>query len=102
MKEARKLGDEDQGWNFEESMRNEEKEFQKGEENEKEYWIWIEQWKLWIFCVFFFNIFSLWEIACEKVLKSFVKRRVRELFLLQRDWCGERMKLTSYFFNFDF
>jgi len=24
-------------------MKNEEKGFQKGEENEEEYWIWIEQ-----------------------------------------------------------
>jgi len=59
MKEAKKLGDEDRDWNFEAEMKNEEKGFQKGEENEEEYWIWIEQWKLWIFCVFFFYNFFL-------------------------------------------
>jgi len=32
MKEAMKLGDKDQGWNFEASMNNEEKRIQNGEE----------------------------------------------------------------------
>ena len=35
MKEAMKLGDKDQGWNFEASMNNEEKRIQKGEEKKK-------------------------------------------------------------------
>jgi hypothetical protein len=32
MKEAMMLDDKDQGWNFEASMKNEEKRIQKGEE----------------------------------------------------------------------
>lgn len=69
MKEARKLGDEDQDWNFEESMRNEEKGFQKGEKNEEEYWIWIEQWKLWIFCVFYLYFFLSERLLVKKCWK---------------------------------
>jgi hypothetical protein len=37
MKETMRLGDEDQDWNFEALMNTEEKGFQKGKENEEEY-----------------------------------------------------------------